>query len=503
MADAEIRPNEPEPQSPERERGFLLIADMESSTASKFVLGEAGAFAVLRDHNRLIMEICRKAAPVPGIVLNSLGDAVVVKFTLTGDDADEGPALAACMRAAREIIQAFEALEPIRGSSGERFWRRTKLTLQQYDAYRYGRRDGGGILAEELVGPDIDLAFRLSAVSWRLQVLATERFMTALLARSSATGENPSEVGGHGLDCPSLLDRAHRARHVGALSSGPLQGICEELVLDEVATPLEYWITDAREIARLKGISEVQSAYLLSFESPGGLLERGLPQRLTIKVRQDHHAVILASVAVGGHANDNYIEHVVQMLRDSSEGTRLDSELTLFAAAKIYGEFDFFFRVACVDDTSLRRFFDAIHDDAFGVSHVEVHSTLTDRFAITPRYDRIFESFRDRPYELVLAWFERDTQEDLFERFRGQMNRDTPDLRPVEILETGEVIGHMPVYCIFICESLRDYAAFFSENGLRQTSCRSHIGHIDRPADAQLRYSLMSGVYFPRSPASD
>ena len=215
---------------------------------------------------------------------------------------------------------------------------------------------------------------------------------------------------------------------------------------------------------------------------------------------EDFHAVILASVAVGGHVNDNYIEHVVQMLRDSSEGTRLDSEVTLFAAAKFYGEFDFFFRVSCIDDTSLRRFFDAINDDAFGVSHVEVHSTLTDRFAVTPRYDRIIEHVSDRPYELIFAWFERDSQDDLFERFRRQMNEDTPELRPIEILETGEVIRHMPVYGLFICESLRDYASFFTENGLRPTACRSHIGHIGRPADAQLRYSLMSGVYLPRSP---
>jgi class 3 adenylate cyclase len=64
----------------ERELGFLLIADMEGSTQSKFLLGEEGAFAALREHNRLIMEQCRKAAPTPGVVLNSLGDAVVAKF---------------------------------------------------------------------------------------------------------------------------------------------------------------------------------------------------------------------------------------------------------------------------------------------------------------------------------------------------------------------------------------------------------------------------------------
>ena len=54
---------------------------------------------------------------------------------------------------------------------------------------------------------------------------------------------------------------------------------------------------------------------------------------MTIKVRQDHHAMILVSVSLGLHRNDNFIEHVVQMLRDSSDGNRLDSELTLCAAA--------------------------------------------------------------------------------------------------------------------------------------------------------------------------
>jgi class 3 adenylate cyclase len=502
MSEAPEGPDAPDDgAAPERERGFLLIADMESSTASKFVLGEAGAFSALREHNRLIMERCRKTEPVHGIVLNSLGDAVVAKFPIT-NGAEEGEALAACLRAARDIVRGFEALDPIEGANGRQFYLRTKLTLQLYDAYRYGRREGVGVLAEELVGPDIDLAFRLSAVSWRLQVLATERFMNALLERSvrAASAEDGEAATEHGLDCPSLLERAHLARHVGALGKGPLEGISEALTLNSSGEPLDYWLTDAREIGVLKGIPEGRSAYLMSFESPTRLIERGLPQRLTIKVRQDHHAVILASVEVGGHANDNYIEHVVQMLRDSNEGSRLDSELTLCAAAKIYGEFDFFFRVSCIDDTSLRRFFDAIHDDAFGVSHVEVHSTLTGRFAVTPHYDRIFDHYRDRPYELVLAWFERSARDDLFARSRSHMERGSGELRPVEILETGEVIHRRPVYAILICESLRDYAAFFTESGLRPTSCRSHIGHIDRPADAQLRYSLMSSVYVPRRP---
>jgi hypothetical protein len=151
---------------PEREQGFLLIADMESSTASKFMLGEAQAFAALREHNQLVMDRCRKAAPVEGLILNSLGDAVVAKFPSAGDPS---AALASCLRVTREIVHAFEQLGPIRSSSGRPFRLRTKLLLQEYDASRYGRRDGGGVLAEELVGPDIDLAFRLAPVSWRLQ----------------------------------------------------------------------------------------------------------------------------------------------------------------------------------------------------------------------------------------------------------------------------------------------------------------------------------------------
>ncbi len=500
MSDAEIRPAEAEDGLlSDRERGFLLIADMEASTGSKFVLGEAGAFATLREHNRIVMEHCAKAAPVSGVLLNSLGDAVIAKFPVSSDPR---AGLVSCLRAARDIIQAFEVLEPIPTPAGGEFRLRTKLTLQIYDAYRYGRRGESARLAEELVGPDIDLAFRLSAVSWRLQLLVTERFVSELLARSTPQGERGAAAGSHGLDSRRVLERAHLARHFGAQSPGPLQGTCEELEIADGDARIEYWLTDAREIARMKGIPETQSAFLISFESPASLIERGSPQRLTIKVRQDHHAVILVNVALGSHLNDDYIEHVVHMLREASDGSRLDSEVTLCVAAKIYGEFDFFFRVACIDDASLRRFFEAIHDEAFGVSHVEVRSILTDRFAVTQRYDRILEHFGGRPYEIVLTWFQRDPESDLFEQFLGHMDREDLELRPVEILEVGEVIHHMPVYAIFICESLRDYAAFFRENGLRPTACRSHIGHIDRPGDAQLRYSLMSGVYIPRRPAA-
>jgi class 3 adenylate cyclase len=64
----------------DREHGFLLIADMEGSTQSKFRLGEKEAFVLLREHNRIIIERCRGATPVGGTVINSLGDAVVAKF---------------------------------------------------------------------------------------------------------------------------------------------------------------------------------------------------------------------------------------------------------------------------------------------------------------------------------------------------------------------------------------------------------------------------------------
>ena len=101
--------------TPERERGFLLIADMESSTASKFVLGDANAFAALREHNRLVMDHCRKATPVEGVILNSLGDAVVAKFPAAEGSRE---ALSSCLRAARQIVWAFEQLDPIRSASG-------------------------------------------------------------------------------------------------------------------------------------------------------------------------------------------------------------------------------------------------------------------------------------------------------------------------------------------------------------------------------------------------
>ena len=131
----------------EREQGLLLIADMESSTVSKFVLGEDEAFRVLRAHNQLVMDHCRKAAPVEGIILNSLGDAVVAKFPEAEGTRE---ALSACLRAAREIVRGFERMDPIRSASGDEFRLRTKLMLQRYDAFRYGRRDRGGVLAEAL-----------------------------------------------------------------------------------------------------------------------------------------------------------------------------------------------------------------------------------------------------------------------------------------------------------------------------------------------------------------
>jgi hypothetical protein len=473
-----------DPDAPVHECGFLLIADMESSTLSKFVLGELEAFKALRTHNRLAINECLTATPVPGVIVNSLGDAIVAKFIATDDSR---AALQSCLTAARAIVAAFEQLPALPNKSGPGFRLRSKLLLQHYNAFNYGIRDADDILSDELVGADIDQAFRLAPVAWRLQVLVTDAFMSELMREATL----PS---GAACDSQALLDRARLARHSGALSPERLRGIEQPLTLNDI----HCWVTDAREIARLKGIGQSRRVYALAFERPQALIDRGDQQRLTIKVRQNHHAVILASISLAETVNDNYIEHVVAKLRDGSHGNQLDSEVTLIAAAKVYGEFDFFFRVTCIDDVSLRRFFDAIHADSFGVSHIEVRSTLTDHIAMTRQYARILQRFADRPYELVLTWFEAIPGRDVFEELKVILHADTAGRSAVEILEVGEVIHHTPVYAIFVCESLRDYAAFFPLHGLSPTGCRSHVGHIDRPADAQLRYSLMDGVYMPR-----
>ena len=469
----------------ERESGYLLIADMEGSTRSKFVLGDDGAFGALREHNRLIMEQCRKAQPVPGLVLNSLGDAVVAKFPAAEDEASRRAALVSCLTTARAVIAAFESLPPVRDGETS-FPLRTKLTLQRYDAFRYGRREELAGLAEELVGPDIDTAFRLEALSWRLQVLVCEKLMRELVDLAGAPE----------LDTRALVTRAHAAREQAAQRTRPMEGISVPLRLSGAGQELALWVTDAREVARLKGIPDNRRVYLISFESPSDLMTRGERARLTIKVRQDHHAVILASVALEPGRNDDYIDWVMRQLADPSEGDRLESELTLCAAAKIYGEFDFFFRVSCIDDESLRRLFEVIHDESFGVESVEVRSTIADRFYVSPDYARILEHFQGRDYVLCLTWFRRDPESDLFARFADYIDRggDGP-VRPVEILETGEVIHHKPVYCIFVCESLAEYARFFEAQGLNPTASRSHIGQISGPEDVRLRYSLMGGVY--------
>ena len=475
--------------SPARERGFLLIADMESSTQCKYLLNEVQAFNAMRQHNHLVIDHCQSAAPVHGLILNSLGDAVVAKFPYLDDPRD---ALASCIRAAQQIVSAFESVDPIKTPKGREFHVRSKLLLQSYDAFSYGRRDEGAQLAEELVGADIDLAFRLASVAWRLQVLVTEAFLVDLIAHSNESQIKPR-------DPQAIMEEAHIARHRGALSGEPLIGISEALRFDD----LDYWVTDARDIARMKGIAKTRQVFSLAFESPESLIARNELQRLTIKVRQDRHAVILASISLGKNLNDNYIEHVVEKLRDSTSGSRLDSEITLFAAAKVYGEFDFFFRVSCIDDVSLRRFFDAIRADSFGVSHIEVRSTITDRLAATRHYDRIFRRFNGKPYEIVLTWFERIPSRDIFAELKSILEREDAGSHPVELLEVGEVIHHAPVYAIFFCDTLRDYAAFFEEHRLSPTGCHSHVGHIDRPADAQLRYSLVNSVYLPRLLSND
>ncbi len=473
----------------EREQGFLLIADMEGSTESKFRLGEARAFDVLREHNRLVIERCRKAEPTPGVILASLGDSIVAKFPAGRDEGSRRRALASCLAAARNIVAAFETLPPFRGEDGVEFPLRTKLALQFYDAYLYGRREELAELAEELVGPHIDVAFRVAPLAWRLQVVATERFAAELLRQSEPPAHEGSAL--------ELVRAAHAAREAAAEIPRPGAPIREARTLECDGTRIDYWITDAREVARLKGIPESQRIFLVCFEAPESHALRGQRARLTLKLRQDHHAVVLAKVAVPAGRNDDFIDYVLEAFADSDGGSRLESELTLCAAAKIYGEFDFFFRVSCIDDESLRRFFAAISHERFGIQSVEVRSTIADRFYVSPHYERILEHHRGRPELLVLTWFERGAG-DLFQRFVYAMEEGPGErVRPVEILEAGEVIHHTPVYALFLCESLSAYASFFADQHLNPTACRSHVGQISGPGDLRLRYGLMSGVWVP------
>ena len=86
---------------------------------------------------------------------------------------------------------------------------------------------------------------------------------------------------------------------------------------------------------------------------------------------------------------------------------------------------------------------------------------------------------------------------DLFDYFVDYMHRGEEPLRPVEVLEAGEVIHHQPVYCLFLCDDLKAYADFFTSHDLNPTACRSQIAQISGSNDAQLRYDLLSGIYLP------
>jgi DNA-binding Lrp family transcriptional regulator len=322
-------------------------------------------------------------------------------------------------------------------------------------------------------------------------VVAAEPFVIELLRYADAAGGAPAGTS-------ELVHAAHAARESTAEQPYPGAPLSVPLCLEVPRGRIDCWITDAREIARLKGIPDSQRLFLLSFEAPEALVQRGQRARVALKVRQDHHALVLVSVSLEPGRNDEYIDYVIETIGDAQRGSRLESEITLYAAAKIYGEYDFFFRVSCIDDESLRRFLEALQDDRFGVDAIEVRSTISERFYVSPHYPRILEHFQGRPHELVLTWFTRAQGSDPFLRLVYRMEEERPDgVRPVEILEAGEVIHHRPVYAIFACENLAAYAGFFDEFGLSPTATRSHIGQVTREGDLRLRYGLMSGVWVP------
>ena len=66
----------------QRERGYLLIADMEESTRANRELLPVDSFRMIEAHNGIASTVCRDHHAQ---IISSVGDAIVAKFVVAND----------------------------------------------------------------------------------------------------------------------------------------------------------------------------------------------------------------------------------------------------------------------------------------------------------------------------------------------------------------------------------------------------------------------------------
>lgn len=483
---------------------YILIADMVESTRIKSLVYDALAFALVADHNQTVIDVCT-APELGGRLIDTVGDAVFVLF-----EGDEATALANCLEAARLILLEFRQRKPFRTkgyATGDQMRLRTKVTLHYFDECMQYRLGPEGNQVTSLVGHDIDLAFRVASICYPMQIVATDalmaklqRYVTPLCPREGREGE---------VDRKHLLARATEGRD----QSTPQASDVGCLDFRGRAFGREIWIPDARRVGHLRGIDDAQDVFLLAMEDPGTLAS-DCRHELRVKLDQGYHAVIMVNLSVQHGRSENYIRDVRETLEppdgvvveagylNSRPPERMDSKLTLCVAAKVFGIYDFFFRVSCADDRALHEFFRKLQGiENYTIEGIEVRQTVRNRFWVNRNWDKILAEYRgsggDGSYNLILTWFEEHGHRDLFEEFYERAREGVERARDVHILECGEVVHHTPIYALFICRDLSAYEGFFDEAKLHKTKSTSYIVHTPDPSErfCLLRYQLVNGIY--------
>ncbi len=510
-------------------QGYVLLADMVDSTKIKSVAFPNEAPAMVAEHNRIVIDACYDPSlQCHPRLPKTIGDAVFAIF-----DARQDGALQSCLRAAGLAIERFRATPPIQrldyhdlgahpNDKKKPLRLRTKITLHYFEdcrefSFQTPTRSGFEKL-EEIVGKELDLAFRISAIGYRMQIIATEAFMKKLACQVELI--HPLRRGKGNLTLAALIEEATKLRDMTVMWSED-----DFLNFEGRAFGAPIWITDARRITQLKGIDDPQDVCLISLTDPRKLPPEDHAER-RIKLEQAYHAVIMVNASMEPRFITNYIDAVRDVLEPVTRGPggdekpdmdkRLDSELTLCVAAKIYGAYDFFFRVSCCGDLSLKRFFRELQTlPTYNVDAIDIRQTVRDRFWVNRSFDTILNKYEwprsaqqgepppKRSCMLLLTWFEQHVGMDLFQVFYDLMREDEGKDEPAQaekqlhILEAGEVIHHTPIYTLTICDSLIDYEEFLTSEHLNNTKTTTHIVHTPEEGFCLLRYHLVKGIFIP------
>lgn len=480
------------------EPGYLIISDMVNSTyiKRKYKKDSIG-YKLTAIHNALILLVYKK---FNATIIKSVGDAIIAKLPRkTG--------LFTSIKIAKEIRNIFDndnhqrnIRKEMEASLEKDFKLETKTLLHYYEnaiPYTITKGDNNPI---DLIGIDIDIAFRVFEIAGKNQIIATNKFIQNFLSQSVSVSPNE----GYRYSVEELYATIKQSIKENKHCSYIFR---PEDSIDKSETKII--IDDCVSLKNLKGLENQEKCFLLTFNPS----KRNIaPSR--IKLKQNNHAIIMVKLSIQPKSSENDI--IENLCKYSDEA--LESEFTLCVGGAVYGQYDFFFRISYSNDEALEKFHAEIQKQTYNTSKVDIRKTTNKKFIVDKNAKKIQNVLGDitltKKWTIILVWFEYEEGKKLFNKFKtfiesqADINENMLEKtlkkrlasKKIYILEGGSLIYKYSDYVLLVAESMAEYDKFIDSLSISNAGRITYIIHSPwEKKYFKLQYDRMDGIILSHS----